>query len=226
LATAHGELRSQSRSGQSLSNTLHGPHAVSDLRAEHLSGRPSRDTHGVANRILEHKAGSGRRPPLTETLPGPEADRVRVPIVDLYLTAAQVIPVFFLVLVFDSKALVRQPESMLPEQPGDPRFWNTSQVVARIYVAVALGVGEAAALIGIGLGSEARWITLVVVMALFFGVVLVTQIPVRAQMKFWRAHKAAFQEQGKRPNYSLPLLMVGLFVVLTAGILRILTTFI
>ena len=53
-------------------------------------------------------------------------------------------------------------------------------------------------------------------LALFIGLVLVIQIPVRAQMEFWRAYKAALQEQGKRLDYFPVLLMAGLLIALPA----------
>jgi hypothetical protein len=70
--------------------------------------------------------------------------------VDFYAAAAQVIPVFFLAMAFDSRSLMRLPTSYDAEaDPLDPALWNSSQIIGTMYLVVLMACGEVSALVAL-----------------------------------------------------------------------------
>jgi hypothetical protein len=70
---------------------------------------------------------------------------------DFYAIAAQVIPVLYLAMAFESRILYRQPGSILrePKDKDDPEYWNVSTPVLTMWVALLMTAGEVAALLGL-----------------------------------------------------------------------------
>lgn len=113
---------------------------------------------------------------------------------DFYGTAAQVIPVLYLALLFESRFLSRQPDSYFGAD-DDPSTWNPSQAVSRIALTVLMGVGEFAALVGVWQRLALPVIDALVALALLSGLLGVLLPPLIAQVGFLRKYRKASGER-------------------------------
>jgi hypothetical protein len=133
-----------------------------------------------------------------------------VAVVDFYATAAQVIPVLYLVMVFETRYLT----DPLPFE--NPRHYTPFLAVARVWVAVTLIAGEGAALWGIYDGGQREGlVNRLVVLALVTGCsgalipVLLSQA---SYVTRWWA------ENRSRDDWWIPVVMTLLLALLTLAI--------
>ncbi|WP_422117794.1 hypothetical protein [Brachybacterium sp. UNK5269] len=109
---------------------------------------------------------------------------------DFYGLAAQVIPVLYLAMLFESRHLTRKPDSYF-ERDGEPRFWNASQPVGWIALVILMGVGEVTALLCVWQRVTLPIADAVVVLALLSGVLGVGGPPIAQEVRYLRQHRAA-----------------------------------
>jgi hypothetical protein len=110
--------------------------------------------------------------------------------VDFYLMAAQVIPVLYLALAFETKDLNRRPASYDPDSDS-PRRWNATQIVGRIYLVSLMAIGELAALVGAYVGRRMSLLNGLTWAALVAGLYMVSATPIAQQRKYFSEWWAA-----------------------------------
>jgi hypothetical protein len=128
---------------------------------------------------------------------------------DFYATAAQVIPVLYLAMAFESKALYRQPDSYDPEHKDDPARWNASQIVLVVFVAILMTAGEVAALVGLYRNVTYRLSNALVWEGLIAGIAGVFMPVTSYQWQFYKRHRAA----GGGSGLVVVLVTLGLVVI-------------
>ena len=138
---------------------------------------------------------------------------------DFYATAAQVIPVFFLALAFESRALMRLPSSYSPgADPQNPAHWNASQIVGMLFFVVLMTCGEFAALLALYDGRATELMNALTWLGLAGGLAGVV-LPVLAYQ--WDLLRRHFRTVGLDPIDVLVLLLVlGGLVLLTGKVIE------
>ncbi|MFC7403172.1 hypothetical protein [Citricoccus sp. GCM10030269] len=127
---------------------------------------------------------------------------------DFYVTAAQIIPVLYLAMLFESRFLTRRPDSYFGRD-DDPGQWNATQAIGRAAVVLLMGMGEIAALLGVWQRITLPIVDAFVVLALLSGLLGVILPPLAKQVMFLREYRNAGGE------WQMPTLMaVGLLAVL------------
>jgi hypothetical protein len=120
--------------------------------------------------------------------------------VDFYATAAQIIPVFFLAMAFESRALLRLPTSYDPKaDPKDPRHWNAAQIVGILYFVILMTCGELAALLAVAMGRQNRFVEAFTWLGLVGGLAGVVGPILKYQWDFLTRH---YRTAGMRGNIS------------------------
>lgn len=133
---------------------------------------------------------------------------------DFYGLAAQVIPVLYLAMLFESRYLTRKPDSYFKrddEPRDDPRFWNASQPVGWIALVVVMGVGEVTALLCVWQRVTLPTADAVVVLALLSGVLGVVGPPVAQQVRYLRQYRDA------GGGWQMPIFMTAMLLALLIG---------
>ena len=129
---------------------------------------------------------------------------------DFYVTAAQIIPVFYLAMLFESRFLTRRPDSYF-ERDDDPRQWNAAQAIGRAAVVLLMGIGEVAALLGVWQRITLPIVDAFVVLALLSGLLGVILPPLAKQVMFLREYRKAGGE------WQMPTFMAVALLALLIG---------
>ncbi|WP_327031831.1 hypothetical protein [Micromonospora ureilytica] len=106
---------------------------------------------------------------------------------EFYATAAQVIPVLFLAMAFESRMLFRRPDSYI-DDTDDPATWNGTQIVVVIFVTILMAIAEFAALVGLFRGKQVGLVNGLVWLGLTAGLIGVIMPVVSFQVELLKQH--------------------------------------
>ena len=110
---------------------------------------------------------------------------------NFYGTAAQVIPVLYLAMAFESRALYRQPDSYDSSNKDNPRSWNATQILLIVFIALLMTVGEVAALFGLYHDLKHPMLNVLVWYGLVAGLAGIFQPVMSHQWQLYKRHRAA-----------------------------------
>jgi hypothetical protein len=136
--------------------------------------------------------------------------------VDFYGAAAQVIPVLLLALIFENKALLRQPSSYLPDRVAEATHWNATQIVGRVYLTLVIAAGEFAALLGLFRGETGNLTDAVVWLGLGAALVALLASVLGRQWQYLRQ----WWSTEARADWWLPAFVLLSLLVVTLTLLQ------
>jgi hypothetical protein len=133
-------------------------------------------------------------------------------LVDFYSAAAQIIPVLFLAAVVEGRLVNSRPDSYFSHDPDNPKKWNGTQPVGRIYAVLIMAIGQLLSLVALSNPAAARaeFTRSMIWLALAVGLGAVAYPVLARQVNYWR--RWAENTPGSR---SLAVYSVVALVVLT-----------